>query len=115
MLYWFAGGLVLLVLSRAIVYSILNYLRQKGVNCKRVIIIGYGQIGREMHRRASCQNWYGYEVKAVQADAAQAQLLADPSIARIGALADIPRFAAAHRIDEIWITLPMSAASQLRE
>lgn len=113
--YWFLSGLIFLVLSRAIAYTTLNYLRKKGLNTKRVIIVGYGSIGREMHRRASRQDWYGYEVKAIHANAADACALDDPAIARIPALADIPQYAAANDIHEIWITLPMSASTQLRE
>ena len=114
-LYWFLSGLIFLVLSRAVAYSTLNYLRKKGLNSKRVVIVGYGSIGREMHRRALQQDWYGYEVKAVHADVVDAGALNDPSIAHLAALADIPRYAAANEINEIWITLPMSASAQLRE
>jgi len=66
--YWFLVGLIFLVFSRAAAYSTLTYLRKKGLNSKRVVIVGYGSIGREMHRRALQQDWYGYEVKAVHAD-----------------------------------------------
>jgi putative colanic acid biosysnthesis UDP-glucose lipid carrier transferase len=111
--YWFAFGLVMLVLSRAIAYSVLNSLRRMGVNCKNVVIIGYGATGRELHQRAARQAWCGYEVRAVQADAEHA--LDDAAIARIARLADIPQFVAANKIHEIWITLPMSASAQLGE
>ncbi len=114
MSYWFAVGLVLLVCSRALAYSVLRYLRKNGLNNKNVIIVGYGAVGREMHRRARQQGWTGYEVKAVQADAADFAVLAEPGIARLPELVDVPLFASAHQIHEIWITLPMSASSQLR-
>ncbi len=114
MSYWFAAGLVLLVCSRALAYSVLMYLRKNGLNNKNVIIVGYGAIGREMHRRARHQDWYGYEVKAVQADPADFAQLTEPGIARLPELVDVPLFASAHQIHEIWITLPMSASSQLR-
>jgi putative colanic acid biosynthesis UDP-glucose lipid carrier transferase len=113
--YWYVSGIIFLVLSRGIAYFILNYLRKKGLNSKRVIIVGYGPIGKEMHRRASQQNWYGYEVKAVHASAEEAPYLDHLSIARIDTLAGIPEYAAANDIHEIWITLPMSASTQLRE
>lgn len=113
--YWFLGGLVLLMLSRSLAYSALNYLRKRGLNSKRVLIVGYGLIGRELHRRAAQQNWCGYEVKAVQADAAEARALDDSSITWLRAPADIPGYAAANNIHEIWITLSMNAPAQLRE
>ncbi len=114
MSYWFAAGLVLLVCSRALAYSALMYLRKNGLNNKKVIIVGYGEVGREMHRRARQQLWYGYEVKAVQADGADLAQLAEPGIARLAELVDVPLYASSHRIHEIWITLPMGASVQLR-
>jgi putative colanic acid biosynthesis UDP-glucose lipid carrier transferase len=113
--YWYLTGLLFLLLSRAIAYSTLSYLRKKGLNIKRVLIVGYGPIGQEMHRRVRQHEWYGYDVKAVHVDAEEAHSLTDPSIAKITALADIPEYAAANNVNEIWITLPMSASTQLRE
>ncbi|MFD2270403.1 nucleoside-diphosphate sugar epimerase/dehydratase [Undibacterium arcticum] len=37
------------------------------MNNKRVVIVGYGHVGQEMHKRALQQDWYGYEVKGVHA------------------------------------------------
>jgi putative colanic acid biosynthesis UDP-glucose lipid carrier transferase len=113
MSYWFLAGIFVLVLSRAVVHTTLGYLRRKGLNNKRVIIVGYGGIGQEMHRRANDNDWYGYEVKAVHADPSDFALLQDPSITRLDRLEDIPAFATANDINEIWITLPMSASAQL--
>ncbi|HYD78472.1 MAG TPA: undecaprenyl-phosphate glucose phosphotransferase [Paucimonas sp.] len=113
--YWYLSGLLLLTLSRAIVHTALGYMRKKGMNIKRVVIVGYGAIGREMHKRAEQHDWYGYEVKAIHAEAEDALHLRDPGIARLSRMEEIPRFAAAHGVDEIWITLPMSASAELRQ
>jgi putative colanic acid biosynthesis UDP-glucose lipid carrier transferase len=115
MCYWFVAGLVLLAVSRALAYSVLISLRKNGINGKRVLIVGYGSIGREMHRRANCQGWYGYEIKAVQAEPADFTHLHDPAITRLAELVDVPRYVGANHIHEIWITLPMSASIQLRK
>src|SRR3569833_3386181 len=63
--FWFFFGFVVLGLSRVLLYSTLRYMRAKGLNSKRVIIVGYGHTGREMHKRAAHQHWSGYDVKAV--------------------------------------------------
>jgi putative colanic acid biosynthesis UDP-glucose lipid carrier transferase len=113
--YWYANGVALLMLTRMIVYSILYYLRKKGWNSKRVVIVGYGQTGREMHRRAAEQGWFGYEVAAVHAITEDACAPIDPSIQRIETLQDIPDFVMLNRIDEIWLTLPISASAELQK
>ena len=112
--YWYAITLGLLVATRIIVYSTLHYLRKKGWNSKRVVIVGYGRIGQEMHRRAVQQDWLGYEVKAVHASAQDAACLADPSIREIDTLENIHDYVQAQQVDEIWITLPVSASDKLQ-
>lgn len=111
--YWFLAGVLFLAISRVVVHTTLGVLRKKGLNIKRVIIVGYGSIGQEMHRRAMQYDWYGYEVKAVHAAPQEIRHVNDPTIIHLSRMEEIPHYAAANGIDEIWITLPMSASQQL--
>ena len=113
--YWYVTGAVFIVSYRTLVYSSLRHLRRKGLNSKRVVIVGYGHTGQEMHKRALQQDWYGYEVKAVYANAKDADTLDDPSILRIDTLEGIRDYVEANHVHEIWITLPMSASAQLQD
>lgn len=113
--YWYLTGITFLALYRAVVYCSLRFLRKKGFNTKRVVIVGYGQTGQEMHKRALRQDGYGYEVVAVHADDKDAVNLNTPSIVRIKTLDGIQDYVTANHIHEIWITLPMSASAQLHE
>lgn len=115
MFYWYASGVALLVAYRSAVYFSLRYLRTKGMNNKRVLIVGYGNTGQEMHRRALQQDWTGYDVKAVYADPGDADKLLDPLIVRINSLQEIHDYVVANQIHEIWITLPLMASSKLQE
>src|SRR3569832_490742 len=63
--YWFIIGLVVLGLSRVLLYSTLRYMRAKGGGGGRGGGGGDGHTGREMHKRAAHQHWSGYDVKAV--------------------------------------------------
>jgi len=114
--YWYITGIIFLTTYRMLVYSALRFLRTKGFNNKRVVIVGYGPVGREMHRRALQQEWYGYEVKAIHSTYPNdAYLPSDPSIARIGSMQEILDYVAANAVHEIWITLPMQASEHLHE
>lgn len=113
--YWYAIGIALLILSRIMVYSILHYLRKKGWNSKRVVIVGYGQTGQEMHRRAVQQDWLGYEVKAVHADTEEENNLIHPAIRKIDTLEEIHDYVLTNRVSEIWLTLPISASAKLQQ
>jgi putative colanic acid biosynthesis UDP-glucose lipid carrier transferase len=114
MFYWYVAGLSFMILTRALLYSILRTLRRKGLNSKRVVIVGYGHTGQEMYRRATQQSWYGYDVKAVHAGGPDTAIPIDPAIDRIETLEDIQDYVVQHRIHEIWITLPLSASAQLQ-
>jgi putative colanic acid biosynthesis UDP-glucose lipid carrier transferase len=112
--YWYIIGLAILMVSRAILYSVLHHLRSKGLNSKRVVIVGYGHTGREMHRRATQQYWSGYDVKAVHAGGATVTDPIDPNIAHLHTLEGIHDFVIEHKIHEIWITLPLSDSAKLQ-
>lgn len=115
MFYWYASGLTFLVFYRAAVYFVLHYLRTKGLNNKRVVIVGYGSTGQEMHRRALQQDWTGYDVKAVHADPADMGKIVDPAIVRINSLQEIHDFVVENHVHEIWVTLPLMASPQLQK
>ncbi len=113
-LYWYLIGLTLLIVCRCAAHASLRYLRTKGRNSKQVLIVGYGPVGQEMYRRATQQNWYGYDVKAIHAGADDdVATLAGQPVVLLQKMDQIPPFVDAHGIDEIWITLPMNAAAQL--
>jgi putative colanic acid biosynthesis UDP-glucose lipid carrier transferase len=113
--YWFLIGSLSVVAARWIIHSMLRHLRKRGLNTKRVVIVGYGLVGREMHRRAKTQNWYGYEVAAVFP---QDEPLYDSNLDQIkilNSLEDLPDFVDTNHIDEIWIALTNNASTQLQK
>ena len=113
--YWYIAGTVFIVIGRWVAFSALRYFRRNGVNSKNVVIVGYGPIGRELHKRAQQQDWYGYNVKAVHAAAADGCAAGISSAATLERAEDIPDYVAANHIDEIWIALPMNASDQLQK
>ena len=113
LIYWYLIGTVMLAAYRIAVYFVLRYLRAQGYNKKRVIIIGYGKTGQEMHRRALQQDGYGYEVVAIHASNNEATIPSEKTVARVTKLEHIPDFVAKHNIKEVWITLPLTASSSL--
>ena len=115
MLYWYLTGIVLLFGFRFLAFLLLRHLRTQGLNNRRVLILGYNEIGREMHLRATQKGWYGYEVAGIYvSNGADEVPLEDGAVGRIARLEDIADHVAAHDIDELWITLPMTAASELQ-
>ncbi len=113
--YWYIIGTLLLIFHRLVLYSTLRLLRGMGLNNKRVVIVGYGKTGQEMHRRALQQDWYGYDVTAIHADEEDASNLKENSITRIASLEEIHDYILKNKIHEIWITLPIAASAKMQE
>lgn len=113
--YWYLTGTLLLICHRLILHTSLRLLRGMGLNNKRVVIVGYGKTGQEMHRRARQQIGFGYEVTAIHADAEDAGQLNDASIDRIASIEEIQDYVQKNQVHEIWITLPVAASAKMQE
>ena len=110
---WYLLSVCGLLGSRILLHMGLSGLRELGFNHKRVIIIGYGATGREMHRRAQQQYWAGYSVRAVH-EAGQPDPPA-PGIELLHDLQQLPQAILKHHVHEVWITLPLSESARLQQ
>lgn len=113
MFHWYVLGVLSLMVTRATVHFGLRHLRRKGYDRKRVIIIGYGKLGREMHALANTQSWSGYDVRGVLPCQADEEAL--EGVERIVSIGQLPEYVARLRISEIWITLPLSDRARLQQ
>jgi putative colanic acid biosynthesis UDP-glucose lipid carrier transferase len=110
---WFALGLTALCAARMLARATLHYLHKIGLKKRRVLLIGYGPVGRELHRRARSQPWLGYHVAALQGEPGGADDV--PDALTVVAPADTVGYVTSQTVDEIWCTLPLSAAARLHE
>jgi putative colanic acid biosynthesis UDP-glucose lipid carrier transferase len=110
---WCILTLFLLTTYRILLYRLLRYLRRRGYNIKNVIIIGYGNTGQEIHIRAVEYEWYGYHVKGIYCGHAGAKNFSKSDVEQLHSIGCIPKFILENKIDEVWITLPLSASVEL--
>jgi putative colanic acid biosynthesis UDP-glucose lipid carrier transferase len=109
---WFIAGAAFVMTVRWVIHTALRHIRQRGRNKKRVVIVGYGTAGKELHRRAMTQNWYGYDVLAIYADGHNLNDAKDESVRPVTQLDELPTFVESNRVDEIWIALPTTTSIQ---
>lgn len=83
MVYWFGTGAVLLLVHRLTIYTALRRMRKQGMNARSVVLVGYGDVGREMHRRALAQGWFGYQIKAIHCNAEERRHITNSKIRHI--------------------------------
>jgi putative colanic acid biosynthesis UDP-glucose lipid carrier transferase len=110
---WCVLSFAAIISSRGLLYAALSLLRERGLNHKRVIIVGYGETGRELHRRARQQQWIGYTVVAIfNKDCGKPP---EDQIEVLSELGCLPDAAARHGAHEVWITLPLAQSSELQQ
>jgi putative colanic acid biosynthesis UDP-glucose lipid carrier transferase len=112
---WYVSAAAGLIGYRAVIYHMLRVLRRRyRINLKRIALIGYGATGHELHRSVDEKDWAGYEVKAVYSEHWSEVEKADPDIVRIPSLDAIPACINAYRIDEVWVTIPLSTSESCK-
>lgn len=115
LLYWFATGTLLIFMVRWACFSALCRVRRRGFNRKTVIIVGYGEIGVELHERALQRDWYGYEVMAVHSSGEEYRRIDEGIVTKVERIEDIADYVVAHGIDEIWIALSIRSSDKLEK
>lgn len=113
---WGVLGLVFLLAFHVALLYALRWIRARGFNRRRVLIIGTARHGRDLCERIEQAPWTGLDVAGIVATDANApgagttgaRLLPVP-IERIG------EWLATHPVDEIWITLPLRAEDRLQQ
>lgn len=97
--------------ARALLHAMSMRWREGAASQRRVLIVGYGDLGRELHRRAHALASDDYHVVATCDPDGAAPL--DARIDVLGNLDDICDAVEHHRVQEIWIALPLAASDQL--
>lgn len=109
MTYWAGLSIAAMVVIRPVLFSVLTVLHASGLENKRVMLIGYGSVGKEIHRRTQSRAWTGYEVSVIHGATETTD-----NIEKITKLDDIPHAVARLKIHEIWLALPLSDFNTLQ-
>ncbi|MEW5838454.1 MAG: undecaprenyl-phosphate glucose phosphotransferase [Pseudomonadota bacterium] len=110
---WSATTAVLLIGERLLLFYALRWLRMRGRNHKRVILVGYSEVTRELIRRINSATWTGFDVVAVFDDqATESNSIEGVPLSRD--LAEIENHIKNKLIAEVWITLPLRDEARVR-
>lgn len=105
--YWFIFLWLGFVLSRAIFYSILSYLRTKGFNLKRIIIVGTNQRAQDLVNSLHHTVWAGIKTVLFLAEKPiEAKKIFNIPV-RHFSLLNLNKLVQRAHIDEVWMVLPL--------
>ncbi len=106
----FAGvDTVLVSFMRWAVGAALARIRRSGGNLQRVLVIGAGDLGRQVVDRLNAHKEYGFTVVGFLDDDPGRQQRDFLGVPVLGTSADLERVVAAERVDQVMIALPLAA------
>ncbi|MGE4437969.1 MAG: undecaprenyl-phosphate glucose phosphotransferase [Achromobacter pulmonis] len=109
---WYGSAALALAGVRLAVYTVLGAARDRGLNRKRVLLVGFGALGHDLWRRVERYREAGYEVAGIYAETHE---ILPPQVRRLHELDALHTFVREHNVREVWIVLPMEAGQELRE
>ena len=113
--YWCILGLFFLLLSRIIVYSFLQYQRKRGRNTRYAVVIGAGDLSKKILAQVNNSPWTGYKINGLFDDDSHLKKMEIDGYKILGSVSDVGQYVSNHRIDEIWIALPLRAEKRVKE
>lgn len=94
---WFGLGLSGLLVVRVVLRQFLRWLRRRGYNQRKILVVGKGPLMGDLATRLSKAPWMGLSVVGREALASEADVDGAALNARINDLG----------VDQVWITLPL--------
>lgn len=109
---WFAAGLALLGVHRWVGRRLLGSIRARGIDARKVVLVGATQAGRKIVAAARQSPWMGLDVVGyVQTPYDQQAIANVPCVGDLDAfIADLEQYAP----DQIWVALPMRAEAEIK-
>jgi len=120
---WVGTAFFLLVLLRCSLLLFLRFMRARGLNERRVVIMGAGELGIKFASTVQQALWTGFRIVSFMDDEAgqkPAMIHDIPVIQTPGVAAEhcenaFSEYLTEEGIDEIWLALPLRAESRVKE
>jgi putative colanic acid biosysnthesis UDP-glucose lipid carrier transferase len=110
---WFAAGLALLGMHRWVGRRLLGSIRARGIDARKVVLVGATHAGRKIMAAARQSPWMGLDVIGyVQTPYDDQQVGTD--VPRVGDLDSFIANLQHYAPDQIWVALPMRAEAEIK-
>lgn len=99
-----------LTLTRRLVWRLLKYMRGRGLNYGRAVIVGTGRNARRVARTIQENGWTGLEAVGFVDDSGKFEPQLLP---RLGRVDQLDKIVAEHDVDHVFVALPASRCAEL--
>lgn len=111
-LYFWLISIFALSVERMIFREALRYIRRKGYNIRRVLIVGAGDLGGKVARKIIDNRWTGLEVAGYLDDYKPVGQIVEGKYV-LGRISDIEEIVDKHLIEQVFVALPVRAYKRL--
>ncbi|MBD3817061.1 MAG: undecaprenyl-phosphate glucose phosphotransferase, partial [Halothiobacillus sp.] len=111
---WAASTAFLLMSARLAFYILLRWMRLRGLNHKRVVLVGQSNVTQELIRRVRAAGWTGFDIIALFDDQLSS-VRAYEDLAVHDDMDDLEHHLEAQHVDEVWVTLPLKDEDRVRD
>ena len=112
---WILSAWALLLLFRFTLTYVLRAMRRRGMNHKRIVVVGAGALGQSVVQNIQGADWTGLEVVAFLDDSESLQGHWIKGVQVAGKTSKANLLIEKEKIDEIWLALPLRAEDKVKE
>ena len=112
---WMGLGLVFLLVFRMSIFGFLKYRRSKGKNYRQIVIVGAGELGQRLITHTQASPWAGFKISALFDDDEHCHGMSVLGHKVLGDLSTVEPYVDQHKIDEVWIALPLRAEQRVKD
>lgn len=111
---WFAVGFAMLGLSRTVVRGVLYWIRSKGIDVRRVVVVGLRPPVVKIHRYLNRNAWMGLEIVGYFRTRDDIAIAERTDLHCLGDVEQLTEFLATDQVEEVWISLPMGKLGRIK-
>lgn len=114
-MWWALFSFVLVLACRCSILVLLRIMRSYGLNERRIVVIGAGDLGKRLIGTVQQALWTGFRIVAIFDDFPKVNEI--HGIPVLKTPADLSAYVAANKktIDEIWLALPLRAEERVKK
>jgi putative colanic acid biosynthesis UDP-glucose lipid carrier transferase len=112
---WAFSTLAALAGYRILLRVLLRSFRQRGYNLRHIVIVGAGELGRQVAQRLRESAWTGLHVTAFFDDAPALSGETIEGVPVRGTIDDVAAFVSGEDIDQVWMALPLRAEMRSKQ
>lgn len=111
---WIGTALGMLLLYRCSLILFLRFMRARGLNERRAVIFGAGDLGTKFADSIQQALWTGFRLTAFIDDHADSKPVSIHGVPVVKTPENLSAYLKAQQIDEIWLALPLRAEARVK-